>query len=87
MGASAVRKEARARKFGKPEPLARHSAASNSLLGAGDDGHHEDASHTDPPGKEKTKEDLTFAKSQRFIVFIGKSSYPGTALLRDFVLI
>lgn len=74
MGASAVRKEARARKFGKDEPLAKPSAATNSPLGAGDDGHPEDESHTDAPGKKETKEGLNFEKSQRFIVFIGKSS-------------
>ena len=61
MGASAVRKKARARKFGKEEPLAKPSAATN-------------LSHTDAPGKEETKGDADSGKPQRFIVFIGKSS-------------
>ena len=76
MGASAVRKKARARKFGKEEPLAKPSAATNSPLGAGDgdDSHPEDESHTDAPGKEETKGDADSGKPQRFIVFIGKSS-------------
>lgn len=73
MGASAVRKEARARKFGKDEPLANSSAAPNPPLRAGDDSHPEDESHTDAPGKEETEGASNSQKPQRFIVFIGKS--------------
>lgn len=73
MGASAVRKEARARKFGKDEALTKRSPATNRALGPGDcaDNNAEEDSYTDGLDKEQTESDPTSGKPQRFIVFIG----------------